>query len=48
VEPNEGVQLVETFTNAEDIVRFVKEQLLEGIIAKRADSTYLPGKRMSS
>jgi ATP-dependent DNA ligase len=48
VEPNDRVQLVEACTNAEGIIRFVKEQQLEGIIAKRADSTYLPGKRTSS
>jgi DNA ligase D-like protein (predicted ligase) len=48
VEPNERVQLVEASTNAEGIVRFVQEHQLEGIIAKRADSAYLPGKRTSS
>jgi ATP-dependent DNA ligase len=39
---------VEASTNAEGIVRFVQEHQLEGIVAKRADSAYLPGKRTSS
>jgi DNA ligase D-like protein (predicted ligase) len=48
VKPNDHVQIVEVSTNANDIVRFVKECRLEGVIAKRADSHYLPGKRISS
>jgi bifunctional non-homologous end joining protein LigD len=43
--PNDRVQIVEVATTAEDIVRFVKEHNLEGVIAKRTDSPYLPGKR---
>jgi len=45
VQPNEHVQIVEVSKSAEDIMRFVKEQHLEGVVAKRADSIYLPGKR---
>lgn len=45
VQPNDCVQIVEVSTSAEDIIRFVKEHHLEGVIAKRADSKYLPGKR---
>jgi len=45
VQPNDHVQIVEVSKSAEDIMRFVKEQHLEGVVAKRADSTYLPGKR---
>jgi bifunctional non-homologous end joining protein LigD len=47
VKPNDRVQIVEVSTNAADIVRFVKAHQLEGVIAKRADSHYLPGKRTS-
>jgi ATP-dependent DNA ligase len=43
--PNDRVQIVEVASTAEDIVRFVKEHNLEGVIAKRTDSPYLPGKR---
>ncbi len=45
VKPNDCIQIVEVSTSAEDIIRFVKEHHLEGVIAKRADSKYLPGKR---
>ena len=45
VKPNQCIQIVEVSTSAEDIIRFVKEHHLEGVIAKRADSKYLPGKR---
>ena len=45
VQPNDHVQIVEVSTCAEDIVRFVQEHHLEEVIAKRADSKYLPGKR---
>jgi DNA ligase D-like protein (predicted ligase) len=45
VKPNDCIQIVEVSTSAEDIIRFVKEHQLEGVIAKRADSKYLPGKR---
>jgi bifunctional non-homologous end joining protein LigD len=47
VKPNDRVQIVEVSNNAADIVRFVKAHQLEGVIAKRADSHYLPGKRTS-
>jgi DNA ligase D-like protein (predicted ligase) len=45
VKPNDCIQIVEVSTSAEDITRFVIEHHLEGVIAKRADSKYLPGKR---
>lgn len=45
VKPNDHVQIVEVSTSAADIMRFVREHCLEGVIAKRADSIYLPGKR---
>jgi DNA ligase D-like protein (predicted ligase) len=45
VKPNDCIQIVEVSTSAGDITRFVKEHHLEGVIAKRADSKYLPGKR---
>jgi bifunctional non-homologous end joining protein LigD len=45
VKPNDHVQVVEVSTCAENITRFVQEHHLEGVIAKRADSKYLPGKR---
>jgi len=45
VKPNDCIQIVEVSTSAEDIIRFVKEHHLEGVIAKRAASKYLPGKR---
>lgn len=47
VKPNEHVQIVEVSTNA-DIMCFVKAHQLEGVIAKRADSHYLPSKRTNS
>jgi len=48
VKANDHVQIVKVSTNADSIIRFVKEHHLEGVIAKRADSHYLPGKRLSS
>jgi len=45
VKQNDRVQIVEVSASKENIVRFVKEHHLEGVIAKRADSKYLPGKR---
>jgi DNA ligase D-like protein (predicted ligase) len=45
VESSDRVQIVEVSKSAEDIVRFVKANHLEGVIAKRDDSVYLPGKR---
>ena len=45
VKPNDCIQIVEVSTSAEDIIHFVKEHHLEGVIAKRTDSKYLLGKR---
>jgi len=42
---NDRVQIVEVSQSSSDIMRFVREHHLEGVIAKRADSIYLPGKR---
>jgi bifunctional non-homologous end joining protein LigD len=42
---NETVRLSEAFDDGEALLAAAKEQKLEGIIAKRADSTYQPGKR---
>ena len=40
------IRLSETFeTQPADLIRAAKEQSLEGIVAKRKDSTYEPGKR---
>jgi predicted lysophospholipase L1 biosynthesis ABC-type transport system permease subunit len=39
------LDIVEVSKSAEHILRFVKEQRLEGVVAKRADGIYLPGKR---
>ena len=39
------LDIVEVSKSAEHILRFVKEQHLEGVVAKRADGIYLPGKR---
>lgn len=40
-----GVQLSESFEDGDALLRAAKEQRFEGVIAKRADSTYEPGKR---
>jgi ATP-dependent DNA ligase len=45
VVPNEHVQIVEVAHSAKDMLRFVTEHKLEGIIVKRADSKYPPAKR---
>jgi bifunctional non-homologous end joining protein LigD len=42
---NKTVRLSEAFGDGEALLEAAKEQELEGIIAKRADSTYQPGKR---
>jgi len=42
---NDRIQIVEVSQSSSDIMRFVREHHLEGVIAKRADSVYLPGKR---
>jgi bifunctional non-homologous end joining protein LigD len=42
---NRNVRLSEAFDDGEALLEAAKEQELEGIIAKRADSTYQPGKR---
>jgi bifunctional non-homologous end joining protein LigD len=42
---NRTVRLSEAFDDGEALLAAAKEQQLEGIIAKRLDSRYLPGKR---
>jgi bifunctional non-homologous end joining protein LigD len=42
---NRTVRLSETFDDGGALVKAAKQQKLEGIIAKRLDSQYLPGKR---
>ncbi len=42
---NRTVRLSETFDDGEALFRAAVEQGLEGIVAKRAESRYLPGKR---
>jgi bifunctional non-homologous end joining protein LigD len=42
---NKTVRLSETFDDGKALYEAAKEQKLEGIIAKRLDSRYLPGKR---
>jgi bifunctional non-homologous end joining protein LigD len=42
---NKTVRLSETFDDGEALLQAAKQQQLEGIIAKRLDSRYLPGKR---
>jgi bifunctional non-homologous end joining protein LigD len=45
VQTSDCVAISEFTTSAGAMLRFVKEQKLEGIIAKRADSRYEPGRR---
>jgi bifunctional non-homologous end joining protein LigD len=42
---NKTVRLSETFDDGEALLAAAKQQQLEGIVAKRLDSRYLPGKR---
>ena len=42
---NKTVRLSETFDDGQALLRAAKQQQLEGIVAKRVDSRYLPGKR---
>ena len=42
---SDGVQLSETFDDGEALFEAAKEQRLEGVIAKRADSPYAAGRR---
>jgi bifunctional non-homologous end joining protein LigD len=42
---NKTVRLSETFDDGEALLQAAKQQQLEGIVAKRLDSRYLPGKR---
>ena len=42
---NRTIRLSETFDDGEALFAAAEEQALEGIVAKRADSHYLPGKR---
>ena len=44
---NRTVRLSETFDDGEALFEAAKEQGLEGIMAKRPDSRYLPGKRIA-
>jgi DNA ligase D-like protein (predicted ligase) len=48
IEPSEYVSISEWTGSADSLVRFVHEHQLEGIVAKRADSIYQPGKRTGS
>ena len=43
--PNGAVRLSETFDDGDALFEAAREQRLEGIVAKRARSTYQPGKR---
>ena len=43
-----GVQVSETFDDGEALFAAAQEQRFEGIVAKRGDSTYQPGKRSRS
>jgi bifunctional non-homologous end joining protein LigD len=45
VVPNASVRLSEAFDDGEALYAAAREQGLEGIVAKRAGSTYTPGKR---
>ena len=45
VVPNDHVSISEFSASAQQMVEFVKNQQLEGIVAKKADSKYEPGKR---
>jgi bifunctional non-homologous end joining protein LigD len=45
VDHSSTVRLSEVFTDGEGLLSAAKEQRLEGVVAKRADSPYRPGKR---
>jgi len=45
LQPNEHVSLSETGRSAPEMLAFVRHHGLEGVIAKRCDSIYQPGKR---
>jgi ATP-dependent DNA ligase len=48
IQPSEHLFLSEWTTSAEGTFRFALEHKLEGVVAKRADSLYLPGRRFGS
>jgi bifunctional non-homologous end joining protein LigD len=43
-----GVEIASTYTDGPDLFEAAGRQGMEGVIAKRIDSTYLPGKRTTS
>jgi bifunctional non-homologous end joining protein LigD len=45
ITPSDHIDLSATQTSAKEMLAFVKKVGLEGVIAKRADSVYQPGKR---
>jgi bifunctional non-homologous end joining protein LigD len=45
IKPNDHIDLSATQTSAKEMLAFVNKVGLEGVIAKRADSIYQPGKR---
>lgn len=45
LQPQPGIQLVEPFYSGQTLLQATREQELEGIVAKRLDSLYLPGKK---
>jgi bifunctional non-homologous end joining protein LigD len=45
IQPNRHVQVSPAFDDGEALLEAAKERGLEGIIAKRADSRYVPGRR---
>jgi len=48
VRPGRHVSISEWAASADNLLRFVHEHQLEGIVAKRTDSIYQPGKRTGS
>jgi ATP-dependent DNA ligase len=45
IKPNEHISISTWLASGEAILQFVREHRLEGVVAKRADSRYEPGKR---
>jgi DNA ligase D-like protein (predicted ligase) len=48
VRPNDQVQVSESFPSQVPLLRFIEEHELEGIVAKRMDGRYEPGRRSGS
>ena len=48
IKHGEHVQVAEWASDTESLELFVRERKLEGIVAKRSDSLYLPGTRSGS